>query len=118
MGVRTMEHTKIRTRRPQVLLSWMKVCRRSWENYEQKKHNGLTQQMQLQLLQEFHSMKDVIQHLIPEELSIDRYTGLTRKTVEKAFGEGAWKVLNQGLVYLGEVRKLESSRKLTNFEST
>lgn len=117
MGIRTIEHTKIRSRRPRVLLSRMKLCRMGWEGYVQRKHNGLTPQMQLHLLQEFHSMKDVIQHLIPEELSIDRYTGLTQKTVEKAFGEGAWKVLNQGLVYLGEVRKLESSRKLTNFES-
>ena len=101
MGVKTMEHTKIRAQRPQVLLKFMNMCRRSWEDYVQRKHNGLTPQMRLQLLQEFHSMKDVVEHLIPEELYIDRHPGLTRQTVEKAFGEDAWAVLNRGLVYLG-----------------
>lgn len=67
MAVETLEHTKVVSLEPQVLLSWTKVCRMGWEGFLQRKHNGLTQRMQLQLLQEFYSIKDVVRHLIPEE---------------------------------------------------
>jgi len=52
---------------PQELLSWTTVCRMGWEEFLRRRHNGLTQQMRLQLLQEFSAMKNVILHLIPEE---------------------------------------------------
>jgi len=101
--------------KPPQLLSWTKGCRLGWESYLRIKHNGLTQQQQLQLLQEFHSMKNVIRDLIPEEPAIERYTEISQETVEKAFGENAWKVLNQSLVYLGELKKFVNPPTPTNF---
>ena len=67
MAVETLEHAKIISPEPQVLLSWTKVCRIGWEDFLQRKHNGFTDQMRQQLLQEFYSMKDVVRCLIPEE---------------------------------------------------
>jgi len=78
----------------------------------------MTTQMQLQLLQEVNSMRDVVQDLIPEKPAIERYNEISQKTVEKAFGEDAWAVLNQSLVYLGELKKFANPRTPTNFGSS
>ena len=66
MPVKTLENESI-TAEPHELLSWTKVCRIGWENYIQRKHNGLTEQMREQLVEEFHYMKTVIQNLIHED---------------------------------------------------
>lgn len=52
---------------PQQLLSWTTVCRMGWEEFLRRRHNGLTQQMRLQLSHEFSAMKNAIQPLILEE---------------------------------------------------
>ncbi len=52
---------------PQELLDWTMVCRKAWEGYLQRKHNGLSRQMQGELLREFSAMENVVRHLIPEE---------------------------------------------------
>ena len=52
---------------PTELLSWTTVCRKGWEEYLQRKRDGLTEYMKQQLSVEFSAMKEVIQHLIPEE---------------------------------------------------
>ncbi len=56
--------------------------------------------------------------MTPTMVGTRRPAGLTRETVEKAFGEGAWEVLNRGLVYLGDLTNLASSRTSKNFGST
>ena len=66
MPILTLEHERI-SAGPQILLSWTKLCRVGWEEYVQRKHNGLTDQMRQELLQEFHSMKGVVRRLIPED---------------------------------------------------
>ena len=66
MPVNTLETERI-SAEPQELLNWTKVCRRGWEDYIQRKHNGLTEQLRQQLMEEFHYMKDVVRHLIPED---------------------------------------------------
>lgn len=67
MAIETLEHVSIVSAEPSELLSWTKICRKGWEDYLRIKHNGLTQHEELQLLQEFNSMRDVVRHLIPEE---------------------------------------------------
>lgn len=118
MPVADIEHPEVIPQDPSQLLSLTKVCVVHWDDYCRRKHNGLTQQQQQQLLSEFYSMRGIVRHLIPEEPAIEGRLGLSQEAVEKAFGEDAWEVLNRGLVYLGDLRKLDSSRKLTNFEST
>lgn len=66
MPVQALEHERISVE-PHVLLSLTKVCRIGWEDYVQRKHNGLTDQMRQQLMEEFHFMKVVVRHLIPED---------------------------------------------------
>lgn len=66
MPIETIEHERILVE-PQTLLSWTQVCRKGWEEFVQRKRNGLTEHMKQQLLQEFNSMKEVVHHLIPEE---------------------------------------------------
>lgn len=118
MPVADIEHTKVMLRYPSQLLNLTRICRVNWNNYCRRKHNGLTQQQQQQLLSEFYSMKAVVRHLIPEEPAIERYTEISQKTVEKAFGEDAWEVLNKSLVYLGELRKFANPPTPTNFGSS
>lgn len=48
---------------PQELLSWTRVCRMSWEGFSQRRQNGLTDEMRLEL----SAMRDMILHLISEE---------------------------------------------------
>ena len=67
MTVQTLEHLNTISQEPQELLSFTKVCVVGWDDYCRRKHNGLTEQQQQQLLREFYSMKAVIRHLVPEE---------------------------------------------------
>ena len=66
MSIQTIENERI-SAKPQELLSWTKVCRLGWEEYVQSKHNGFTEQMRQQLVEEFHYMKTVVQNLIHED---------------------------------------------------
>ena len=52
---------------PTELLGWTMVCRKGWEEYSQRKRNGLTEYVKQQLLHEYFAMGKVIHHLIPEE---------------------------------------------------
>ena len=49
--------------KPKDLLSLTKVCRMGWEGFSRRRHNGLTEEMRLEL----SAMKDMIFHLISEE---------------------------------------------------
>ena len=54
-------------REPTELLSWTTVCRKGWEEYSQRKRDGLTEYTKQQLLNEYFAMRKVIRYLIPEE---------------------------------------------------
>lgn len=58
---------RVLLREPRELLTWTTVCRMGWEEFLRRRHNGLTQQMRLQLLEEFSAMKKVMLRLFPEE---------------------------------------------------
>lgn len=56
-----------------------------------------------ELLEVLKEIRDNIERIAK---ALEKPSRLTPETVEKAFGKGSWEVLNQGLVYLGEMGRL------------
>ena len=48
---------------PLKLIAWTRLCRMGWEGFSRRRHNGLTEEMRLEL----SAMKDMIFHLVSEE---------------------------------------------------
>lgn len=71
MPVADIEHSKVMLQDPSQLLSVTKFCVGNWDDYCQRKHNGLTQQQQQELLSEFYSMKAVVRNLVPESAKVE-----------------------------------------------
>lgn len=66
MAVQTLRGEGV-SANPNELLNFARVCRKGWENYILRKHNGLTERMRQQLVEELHFMKGVVRQLIPED---------------------------------------------------
>jgi len=106
MTVQTLEHLNIISQEPQVLLSWTMLCRKSWEDFYRRKHNGLTQQQRLQLLQEFYSMKDVVRDLIPESAKVEGDTIEARiRELEEQFNQYT-KTILRSLFSVEEIKEI------------